>query len=228
MARFYLIQDIEKINELIVSGHGAEARRLLRSLVEKKVPRAERLSLATLARRSNLHGVALRPLNPVVRPTGKRRRSLTDKEKAEYAASLSYIGAAPEALAILRTVNADGVPESLLYQAFAHFSQWDYAAPIPLLRKYLQSSLITDYQRLIGKVNLLAASLRNGMAMSSDSGRRYPRADTGGRLSPSAWKYSRAFRAELYFLREGGMRPRKRSAARKRHCRHRRVWIIFM
>lgn len=150
-------KELEIVGKMIVSGQAVAARRAIRSLVEKKVPREKKLELASLARRANLHGIALRLLNPLVRPTGKTLERATDAEKAEYAASLTYIGATAEALSLLKEVDESRVPEALLYQAFAHFSQWDYEAATPLLRRYLKGEGLTDYQRLVGKVNLVAA-----------------------------------------------------------------------
>jgi hypothetical protein len=156
-ANLNLNEEIETINDFIRAGLGHRARRALRQVAGRKIPREKVREVANLARRANLLGLALRLLNPVVRPTGKALRVATDAEKAEYAASLTYVGASEEALTILRGINPRTVPDALLFQAFALFSQWDYAGAIPLLNAYLQTPGLGAYALLVGKLNLLAA-----------------------------------------------------------------------
>lgn len=116
--------------------------------------------MAGLARRAGLHLLALKLLGPSVRGTGRKAVSASDEEKAEYAASLTYVGATEEALTLLKHVNSDRVPQALLFECFAHFAQWDYRAAIPLLTKYVASSKLDPYQVLVGKVNLAAALIQ--------------------------------------------------------------------
>ena len=148
---------LDEINSLIVEGKSAPARAKLRALVSKKVAPNHRVQVASFARRLSLPLIGLSILNPIVRPTGRSSLKPTPQEVAEYAATLSYIGASEEAIALLKTLNPTAIPQSLLFLAFAHFSRWEYAEALPHLQKYVSSPLLTDYQRLVGKVNLLAA-----------------------------------------------------------------------
>lgn len=149
---------VDHINDLIVSGRSDAAKRAIREAMKKPVrERADRLRMANLARRVGLPIVSLRLLNALVRPTSKQPEVATPEEKAEYAAALTFIGASEESIVLLESLPHDTVPQSLLFEAFAYFSRWEYRAAIPLLREYILSSKITDYQKLVGRVNLLAA-----------------------------------------------------------------------
>ena len=159
---------LNPIHELIRRGHGAEARTALRQLISRKVPRPLLAQVAALLRRADLPWLALRLLNPIVRPTGKAAGFATEKEKAEYAAALAVIGASKEALELLRSIDAKEVPERLLYEAFALMAQWDYQATVPLLTRYVGVSSLTNYQRLVGKVNLAAALVHERQHLKAD------------------------------------------------------------
>lgn len=148
---------LNTIEELIVNGKVAEARRALRLWAQKKIARPHVLKTANLCRRTGLAPLALRLLNPIVRPKGKSGEKPNDGEKAEYAALLTFIGASEEAVVLLHSIPAQSIPQVLLYEAFALFSQWDYEAAIPVLKRYLDFSSLTPYQRLVGELNLLAA-----------------------------------------------------------------------
>src|SRR5262249_5493625 len=80
----------------------------------------------------------------------------TEKERVEYAAALVRVGATMEAIELLRTCDAKQTPEVSLYLAYAHVTQWDYAASIPLLAKYLPHAPDL-YQAIVVKLNLAAA-----------------------------------------------------------------------
>lgn len=150
-------QLLDEVENLIRHGEGKKAQAALEPYLGKKLPREVHLRVAHLARRSYLALAALKMLNPVVRPSGKNSVEPTAAERVEYAAALTYIGGSEEALTLLGSIPAEEVPESLLYQAFALFAQWDYAASIPLLTKYLRCPGLDPYARLVGKVNLASA-----------------------------------------------------------------------
>lgn len=152
-----ITDQVKTIDGYLRQGKGELACRGLKKITSKKVPRPHALTLASLARRANLLNLALRILNPIVRPTPKNPVTPTEAEKAEYASSLALLGLSEEALAILTEIDSNRIPESLLYQAFAMVSEWNYGPTIPLLLKYAASSKITEYQRIVGKVNLAAA-----------------------------------------------------------------------
>ena len=162
-------ESIESINALIVRGEISTARREVKALLQARIPAPFRGKVANLARRVDLPLLGIRVLSPLVRPSDFRKYRPTPFEIAEYGACLTFIGASAEALTLLKGVPSQECPEGLLYRSFALFSQWDYAAAIPLLEEYVRSSKITDYFRAVGKVNLLAALVNE---------RRYADAET--------------------------------------------------
>ena len=141
----------------IRQGQGVQAQRELVRLSKKKLPRREALAFAVLARRADLPLLGIRILNPIVRPTNKAPATASETESAEYALSLTKIGATQEGLQILSDLESTRIPEVLLYTAFAHFTGWDYESALPLLSAYVALPGIAPYQRLIGQVNLAAA-----------------------------------------------------------------------
>jgi hypothetical protein len=147
---------IQTLEELVRGGRAGEARQILRAQNLSQIPREGRKDLANLARRAGAPEIAIRILNPVVRPNEGKPESATDQEKAEYAVALINHGAVPEGLEILEALRPDTLPEALLYRSFGLFARWDYLEAIPLLKNYIKGPL-TDYQRLVGNVNLAAA-----------------------------------------------------------------------
>jgi hypothetical protein len=121
-----------------------------------QVPREWRLPLARICRRATLIATGMRLLSPVVRPSNGRKSDATEREIAEYSVLLIRTGAVKEALSLLERINAEAAPESLLFRAFGHFTDWDYAPAVPLLERYLRADL-PEYQSFIGKVNLASA-----------------------------------------------------------------------
>jgi len=148
---------LPKIEEWIRHGNSALARNHLRKVLPAKVPRNFALKLASLSRRANIPLISLRVLYPIVRETRRSPVLASSIEKAEYAASLIKIGASVEAVAILDSIEHSDLPEVSLYKAFACITQWNYAGAIPLLRDYVSSTSISEYERAVGKVNLAAA-----------------------------------------------------------------------
>jgi len=158
---------LQEIENLIRSGHIWAARTKLAKAVRIKVPTELRCHYAALARRANVPVLGLRVLNPAVRPTGRRKVPLaTPAEIAEYGASLVRLGATTEAIGLFKKLDADSLPDILLYQAFAYFVQWNYAASIPLLQRYIEHPRLTDYQRAVGKANLSAALVHENHPLS--------------------------------------------------------------
>lgn len=160
---------ISRIDSLIREGNIDKAQVELTELCRLKLPRPQIIEVAALCRRNSQPVLAIRLLNPIVRTTGKQAAAATIAEKAEYAASLTYIGAAEEALNILKSLDASSEPQVCLFTAFAYFAQWDYAAAIPLLEQYCALSNITPYQKVIGQTNLAAAYVHERNARGADS-----------------------------------------------------------
>lgn len=126
-------------------------------MLQKKIPLPLRGKVAGLARRVDMPLAGIRLLNPLVRPTDGGKSSASPAEIAEYSGCLTFIGAGAEASELLKELSPEECPESLLFRSFAHFSQWEYGATIPLLKRYVRSPKLTDYARAIGNINLLAA-----------------------------------------------------------------------
>src|SRR5579885_2565772 len=106
--------DLGGLETLVRAGNLSEARRRLRDVRPKGIPRREALAYANLARRLDLAALSLEILNPIVRADGRRRSSVmppaTAEEKIEYAASLRKQGAVGEAEEILRGIDPGKVP----------------------------------------------------------------------------------------------------------------------
>jgi hypothetical protein len=111
--------------------------------------------LAHLANRNHAYLLALRILHPLIRAGLEGISPARPEALAVYARSLLWIGAAEEADRILADVR--GNADVVFTQALISFSRWDYAKAIPMLTRYIRSPKITDYQRLVGRVNLIAA-----------------------------------------------------------------------
>ena len=132
-------QEIERLEELVVSGRGLEAREIAQQYEIKKIPRAYKYQIANRVRRSGLTELALRILNPVVRGEQIEFDPPNDDEKIEYATGLIWIGAPREALKLIGEVNSETHPRALIVTAFAHFSTWGYAKAIPFLENAIAS-----------------------------------------------------------------------------------------
>lgn len=132
-------------------------RNQISEIKPKAVPRAFASDCAAIAIRINLPLLALRILNPIVRSLTPIHPEATPAERARYGAALIRLGAHEEARQVLRDIDPNQAPESLLYLAIANFAQWDYRAAIPLLRSYVLQEALTSYQKTVGEVNLAAA-----------------------------------------------------------------------
>ncbi len=144
------------IDSLIRRGDVDIAKRYLRDLVLRRVPRERVSAVAGLARRTNLPRLSLKLLHPVIRPA-RGIASATDDEKAEYAIALTRMGAVEEALALLESVSRAEHALTLFGRFAALFSQWRYGESIPIIRKYIAVPDLEEYQALVGRVNLAAA-----------------------------------------------------------------------
>ncbi len=147
---------LSHIEDLIRTGAIAQARSELGHREFRRLGRSERFRVATLARRAGLPYLTLRLLSPLVRPSSKQPIKASDEERAEYAATLVRVGAAHEALTLLKGIDPKSLPEADLYTAYVRIIQWDYEAAIPHLENYVKAHL-SDYQRAIGQVNLASS-----------------------------------------------------------------------
>lgn len=150
-------QLIAEFEELIRQGQPGRVREAISRVKASEVSRPYLASLANIARRVGRAELALRLLHPVIRPKAPLREPATSKEKAIYASALARIGAPQEAIQILENIVDDRTPDVLLFLSFAHIHQWNYSAAAVSLEQYVQCEEITDYESIIGKLNLAAA-----------------------------------------------------------------------
>lgn len=149
-------KEIGEVDQAIRRGKQNLAQTRLRAFVRTGIPREQMAAIAPLTRRASLALIGVRLLNPIVRQPEAELAPASDREKAEYAACLSYIGAAEEASEILASIDDKKLPEALFYRVLALFPQWDYQGSIPLLQRYLDQ-IEEPYQRLVAMTNLADA-----------------------------------------------------------------------
>lgn len=77
--------------------------------------------------------------------------------KVEYSAALVQLGLTTEASEMLSQLDHHLFPETLLNQALMHFQEWNYEAAIPFLEKFVGQSIIDEYRRIVGQLNLFVA-----------------------------------------------------------------------
>lgn len=159
---------IEELSRLLNEGHQGQARKKFLALNFKRIPRNLALPFADMARRMNMPKITLKILKPIVRAETTINPLPTDQEKALYATALSRLGVFDETLTLLKNINNDTAPESLLFQAAVFMLQWDYEAAIPLLRKYISVPTLSVYDRLVAQVNLASALIWNGQNSAGD------------------------------------------------------------
>ena len=148
----------QKCEDWLRTGQGLLVERALSEVGFVNVPRTHRLPLSQLARRANLAKMGLRFLSPIVNAGRFGYQSdVSAQEWAEYGMLLFQIGSVSEGLAILERSDVNCLPQASLFRSFCLFSQWRYNEAKPLLENYVMSEGLTDYQRSIGKVNLVSA-----------------------------------------------------------------------
>jgi hypothetical protein len=126
----------------------------------RKLPRKNKHLIASFYRKMGFPYLGVKLLAPIIR-SEKPLEAPGDGEKIEYAACLYRIGLAMEAQKLLASIEEDG-PQKLLYLSFVLFSNWNYAAAIPILIKYLKRPCLTDREHFIGQLNLSAAYIFEG------------------------------------------------------------------
>ncbi len=122
----------------------------------KRLPRKEKVQVASIARRAGFHEIALQILYPLIWPSTVQTEEATTEEKAVYAGALVKIGAIEEAVFILEQLTPGEYPDVLLFLAHAQMFQWKYQNAIPYLNQYLTIQKLSVYQRAVGLLNLAA------------------------------------------------------------------------
>lgn len=202
-----LIEDCERD---IRGGQANRVAKRLSAVNTARVPRAFRLPLANLCRRSGFLAMGTTLLARLVHPAkGDQQSPATAAERGEYAALLLRMGALNEALQILGSIDRTEAPETALYQAFCHFVDWNHAAAIPLLEYYFLHAP-NSYQKLVAQVNLAYALLETGQLDRAltilEDGIEKARRDRHARLESNTL----ALQGQLFVYREEFEEARKR------------------
>lgn len=149
------METLKQLDKRIRSGAGHEVRALLKDYSPKD--RGEWETIANLAWRSGTPDVGLRLLGTLVRSSTRATPLVSEGEMAEYSACLIWLGLEDEGLMHLEHLSVKANPKVLLYRALGLVSQWRYAESVRPLEDYLKAEGVSDYQRLVAQVNLLAA-----------------------------------------------------------------------
>lgn len=216
---------LKQLSKQLAEGKTAEIAKVLRRINLKTVKRSEAFPIASIARRIDEPMIALRILNPLVRPTQGRPVRANEDEKSVYAGALIKIGGINEAIDILSSMDSIQVPMSALFLAHAYMAQWNYKDCIPILKNYLGNQSLDLERRLVGLVNLAASLIYEKEYASAEkilgslleeSKNTFPLL-FGNSLELSAqlevkrknWKEARAFlrQAERIFQHVSGLDP---------------------
>lgn len=147
----------QSCNDFLRQGQFKYAQAELQKISILNIPKSQLAELAALARRAHLWKLSLKWLHPLVRPQSQSAPSASPREIVEYAMALQKAGAIIEANDLLSVVDPASEPRVLLSKAYLRMAQWDYLSAEAFLSAYIQSPSISDYERLTGKVNWLAA-----------------------------------------------------------------------
>lgn len=147
---------LSKLIELFEQGEIQKVRDGIQNYPLKKLQRKDKVVLANLARRIGMYSLGIKLLNPIVR-SEYQTIVATEKEKAVYSGLLIRIGAIEEALDLLRSIKDKNLPEYLLFMTHALVGNWDYAASIPLMERYVNLPKLDEKQKNYGLLNLAAA-----------------------------------------------------------------------
>lgn len=148
---------LNELDRFLKLGQASQVKSKLKQIKRKDIPRSLLVPLAKIGMRVGLPQFSLSILTPIVRPLRPIKNNPTPLELAQYAIGLVQIGAIDEGLKILESLNGSNVAEVYFYQAIALFNIWDYQRAIPILTRYLESTEINNYEKLVGNVNLAAA-----------------------------------------------------------------------
>ncbi len=155
-----LTLQLNTIDDFIKRGEIKKAQLAIAAIiVGADVRREERLRLANLARRSGMVFYSLKLLRKLVKSDQELSVTPQAEEIIAYCAGLSLIGATKEAQEKLSLIDGHKYPEAWLHQAFLFISQWEYRQAIYFLRSYAKHPNLSEYQKTVAKVNLLACYL---------------------------------------------------------------------
>jgi tetratricopeptide (TPR) repeat protein len=146
-----------ELENLVVAGKHSECREVLDGIQPRAIPRSWAARFGMIAFRVHHPTYTLKVLHRFIYPENHFDEPATVQEKTVYASALYTFGAIDESLKILDSMGSGEIPEVWFHTAGAHFCSWNYEAGIPYFKKYIQSSQIDSYKRLVGKVNLASA-----------------------------------------------------------------------
>ncbi len=147
---------LNQCDDWIRGGQSALARRRIRNINFRKVPRHLLHRFCGLARRTQQWSLSLRALQPVLRPNVRDSVAAFPNEKIEYALALWRIGAFNEAETLLADPKLKDEPRVLLARAHGHLHRWDYSRALVVLSQFIKSPGISEYEKIIAEVNRLA------------------------------------------------------------------------
>lgn len=151
---------LAKLDSLTKQGQRLLVLKELSRLIKSGLTSSIRPQLARIANRNHSYVLALRILHPLIREDREKMAEAGSEALNIYATSLMWIGALEESQECLHRIK--GSTDALLTEAFVYFAQWDYIKSIPPLLKYINSSQTSPYQKLVGRINLLAAYIAFG------------------------------------------------------------------
>lgn len=154
-----LISDLENQTR---KGQRDQVLKKLNEMNLNKIPRKYRHQIAELARRNSNPILALRIMNSIIRGKESESQSPSVAEKIAYANSLTALGCNLESVDLLKTISKNEQPNVVLYMVFAYVGLWEYKKTIPLLKSFIGKPNVPSYDRLVGRVNLLAALVETG------------------------------------------------------------------
>ncbi len=148
-----------EFEHLVSRGEHEKCRDKLSKLSLMKLPREFAQKFGQLAFRVHAPLLTLKFLHKYVHPENALVKAASDQERLIYSSALFGLGAVKESMEILAPISPEKEPEVYYYLAIANFFDWNYEASVPLLKNFINSSKITPYRRLVGKVNLAAAHI---------------------------------------------------------------------
>jgi hypothetical protein len=151
---------LANLDELTKQGRRTAVMKELAKILKAGPAIGIRPALARIANRNQAYVLAMRIQQPIIRAHRENVAKASAETWNVYASSLMGIGALEEAEAALKFTK--GLPEALLTEAFVHFARWDYAKAIPFLERHGRSKQVAPYQKLVGRINLLAGHIAVG------------------------------------------------------------------
>lgn len=149
-----------QIQDSVIAGQHQHSRALFDQIIPRQIPREWAYRFAQLANRIHQSIFSLKAMHRFIFPENLlKETTATDEEKMIYGYALLNLGAVDESLQILTTINSQANPEALFIRSMANFRKWNYADSLPLLKHYISNTQLDPYRRLVGEVNLVAASI---------------------------------------------------------------------